>query len=58
MPTYEYKCKKCKKAFSLELSFEQYDKQKRVKCPNPKCGSTATERVFASGFFAKTSKKS
>lgn len=55
MPTYDFKCEKCKKHFSLELSISDYSKKKRIKCP--KCGSQKTERVF-SMFTAVTSKKS
>lgn len=54
MPTYEYRCNKCRKRFTHVWSISQHDK-KRPKCP--KCSSTSVSQVFSS-FFAKTSKKS
>ena len=54
MPVYDYRCGKCKKAFSLNEGISEHG-SKAVKCPA--CGSTAVERVFSS-FFAQTSKKS
>ncbi|MBM3789002.1 MAG: zinc ribbon domain-containing protein [Acidobacteria bacterium] len=54
MPTYDYKCSKCRKKFSVIMSIAEYD-QKKAKCP--KCGSRQVEQVIQS-FFAVTSKKS
>jgi len=54
MPSYEYACKECKKAFTLTLTMAEHDK-KRVACP--KCKSRKVEQQFGS-FFAVTSKKS
>lgn len=54
MPTYEYQCQQCKKAFTENQTFKEYD-QHKVKCP--KCGSTDVQQVIGST-FAKTSKKS
>ena len=54
MPTYEYVCKKCRKAFSLFMSISEHEK-KRARCP--KCKSTQVEQQLLS-FFAVTSKKS
>jgi putative FmdB family regulatory protein len=54
MPTYEFKCGKCKKKFSLVLSLSKYEK-KKPKCP--KCGSKQVEQLVQP-FFAVTSKKS
>ena len=54
MPTYEFKCNKCEKKFSLQLSISDYDRKKTYTCPH--CGSTNTKRIF-SGFTAVTSKK-
>ena len=54
MPTYEYRCKECKKKFELVLTIVQHDK-KRVTCP--KCKSRKVERQF-SNFLAVTSSKS
>jgi putative FmdB family regulatory protein len=54
MPTYEYRCGKCKKRFSRVEHISQHG-GKRPKCP--KCGSTKVEQTF-SAFYAKTAKKS
>ena len=54
MPTYEFKCNKCKKKFSLQLSISEYEKIKSFACPD--CKSKNTKRIF-SGFTAVTSKK-
>lgn len=54
MPTYEYRCEKCKKRFSRAETISQHGR-KRLKCP--KCGSTRVGQVF-SAFYAKTAKKS
>jgi putative FmdB family regulatory protein len=55
MPTYDFKCEKCKKTFTEKQTFEQHDHHKKVKCP--KCGSTSVRQVISST-FAKTAKKS
>lgn len=54
MPTYDYKCRKCGKKFSLIMKVAEYEK-KRPKCP--KCKSTQLEQQLHS-FYAVTSKKS
>ena len=54
MPTYEFKCEKCKKAFDLMLSISEYEKGK-FRCP--KCKSTKVKQQITS-FQAVTSKKS
>ena len=54
MPTYEFKCEKCKKKFTLVMSVKDYGR-KRQKCP--KCGSLRVEQLIQP-FFAVTSKKS
>lgn len=54
MPTYEFKCRKCNKKFSLVMSLSDYEK-KKPKCP--KCASKQVEQLIQS-FFAVTSKKS
>jgi putative FmdB family regulatory protein len=54
MPTYEYKCEKCRKAFHVTMTIGAHDK-KRPECP--KCGSRRVSQQLAS-FFAVTSKKS
>jgi putative FmdB family regulatory protein len=54
MPTYEFRCEKCRKGFSRVEAISQHGK-KRPKCP--KCGSVKVMQVFSS-FFAKTGKKS
>ncbi len=55
MAAYEYECQKCSKTFTVELSFHDYDKHKRVKCP--KCGSTVTRQLVAA-VHVQTTKKS
>ena len=54
MPTYDYRCTKCEKAFSITESIAAHGTRK-VRCPQ--CESTRVERVFGT-FFANTSKKS
>jgi len=54
MPTYEYRCTKCRKHFSQQEAIEEHGR-KRPACP--KCKSRAVERVY-SAFFAKTVRKS
>ena len=41
MPTYEFHCEKCNKAFELVLTISEYEKQKKFRCP--KCKSTRGE---------------
>ncbi len=55
MPTYDFKCEKCKKSFTVEMSISDYEKRKRFRCP--KCKSTRVKRQITS-FQAITSKKS
>jgi putative FmdB family regulatory protein len=54
MPTYEFRCNACKKAFSLVMKVADLEKSK-VTCP--RCGEKDVRQVL-SGFFAKTSRKS
>jgi putative FmdB family regulatory protein len=54
MPTYEFKCEKCKKPFTLIISISEYEK-KKIRCP--KCKSTRVKQQITS-FQAVTSKKS
>jgi len=54
MPTYEYRCTKCRKRFSYEQSISAHDKR-RPACP--KCKSRAVEQVFST-FFVQTGRKS
>ena len=54
MPTYDFRCEKCNKKFSLQLSITEYDKTK-FRCP--KCKSTRVKQQIAP-FQAVTSKKS
>ena len=54
MPSYDFKCLKCGKKFSLTMGIKERE-TKRLKCP--KCGAGKPETVFSS-FFAKTSRKS
>lgn len=54
MPNYDYRCKECKKSFTLNLTISEHD-SKRIACP--KCKSRKVEQQYAA-FFAVTSKKS
>lgn len=54
MPTYEYRCEKCRKRFSTIHSISEHG-SKRPTCP--KCRSRKVSQVLAP-FFAKTAKKS
>jgi putative FmdB family regulatory protein len=54
VPTYCYKCRKCKKRFEEILSLKEYAEGKR-KCP--KCKSGDVEQVLDL-FTPKTSRKS
>ena len=54
MPTYDYRCEKCRVAFTRRESFSEHESAK-PKCP--KCGSRKVTRVPGQ-FFVVTSKKS
>jgi putative FmdB family regulatory protein len=54
MPTYEFKCEKCKKRFELIMTVSEYD-SKKIRCP--KCKSTRVRQQISS-FQTITSKKS
>jgi putative FmdB family regulatory protein len=54
MPTYEYRCTKCRARFSRQDGIAEHAR-KRPSCP--KCKSRAVEQVL-SPFFAKTVRKS
>ena len=55
MPIYEYRCNKCNKVFSLQMSISEYEKKKSVKYIL--CNSGSVRRIF-SKFTAVTSSKS
>ncbi|MEJ2587451.1 MAG: zinc ribbon domain-containing protein [Deltaproteobacteria bacterium] len=54
MPTYEFRCQKCEKPFTLVMSISDYEK-KKVQCP--KCKSKRVKQQITP-FQTKTSKKS
>jgi putative FmdB family regulatory protein len=54
MPTYEYRCTKCRKRFSQNEGIAQHGRRRP---PCPYCKSRAVEQVFAP-FFPKTVRKS
>lgn len=54
MPTYDFRCKKCKKKFSTMLSLREHEKGK-VNCP--KCKGKQVEQLVTH-FMTKTSSKS
>lgn len=57
MPIYEYYCGKCKKPFTVVLTFAEFDK-KRGKPKCPKCKKSAKVEQVIGGAQVKTSKKS
>ncbi|MFA4916818.1 MAG: zinc ribbon domain-containing protein [Syntrophales bacterium] len=54
MPTYDYRCEKCRHKFSLILTITEHDKSK-INCP--KCKGKKVKQLI-SIFTAKTSRKS
>jgi putative FmdB family regulatory protein len=54
MPSYEYRCPKCNKKFTLILSIGEHDAGK-AKCP--KCNGKKVEQLITA-FQVKTSRKS
>jgi len=54
MPSYDYRCPKCKKKFTAVLSIGEHEAGK-VKCP--RCGEKKLAQLIT-GFLLKTSKKS
>jgi putative FmdB family regulatory protein len=54
MPTYDYKCGKCGKKFTVVQRISEH-KRRAPACP--KCKSRNTEQLL-SAFYAKTAKKS
>lgn len=54
MPTYEFKCKKCNKTFSIQMTISDYSTKKSFACPH--CKSRSVKRIFSS-FTAVTSSK-
>jgi putative FmdB family regulatory protein len=54
MPTYEYRCNKCGKAFERQEHVAEHEKS-HPRCP--KCQSSDVQPVLTD-FYAKTSKKS
>lgn len=54
MPTYEYRCDKCKEVFTLVMTMSEHGR-KQIVCPS--CRATRVTQLFTS-FYAKTSKKS
>jgi len=57
MPTYEFHCQKCKKAFELTCSITAYVRRRKrgIKCPE--CGSSTVVQQI-SALQVQTSKKS
>ena len=57
MPTYDYKCKECKKIFTIHVSVDEHDKNPKPACQH--CGSNKTAQMFShTGVSVVTSKKS
>ncbi|MFP3927452.1 MAG: FmdB family zinc ribbon protein [Desulfobacteraceae bacterium] len=54
MPTYDFRCEKCNKEFSLTMSIAEYD-NKKFRCPE--CKSTRVKQQITP-FQTVTSKKS
>ena len=55
MPTYDFYCEKCKKAFNTTLKISEYEKRK-YRCP--KCGGKKYLKQRITAFQTITSKKS
>ena len=55
MPTYEYRCKACRRSFSLIQTVAQHEKGKPA-CP--KCKKKKDVKQLISGFSVQTSRKS
>ncbi|HXG52448.1 MAG TPA: FmdB family zinc ribbon protein [candidate division Zixibacteria bacterium] len=57
MPTYEFRCEKCRNRFAITCSIAEYERraEKKIRCP--KCASTRVLREITA-FEVKTSKKS
>ncbi len=43
MPVYDFRCEKCEKVFSVQMSYQDYGR-KAVACPA--CGAKETRRIF------------
>ncbi|HJX34053.1 MAG TPA: zinc ribbon domain-containing protein [Desulfatiglandales bacterium] len=54
MPTYDFRCEKCSKKFTLQISITEYEKTK-FRCP--KCKSTRVKQQIVP-FQTVTGKKS
>jgi len=54
MPTYEYRCNKCREVFSVVMKMSEHGRQKIV-CPACQSGSVTQQYT---SFYAQTSKKS
>jgi putative FmdB family regulatory protein len=54
MPTYAFRCEKCKKRFELIMTVSEYER-KKIRCP--KCKSSRVKQQITM-FQAMTSKKS
>lgn len=54
MPTYEFRCGKCNKEFTLVLSLKEKE-EGGIQCPD--CGAKELETLLST-FYARTSKKS
>ncbi len=55
MPTYEYRCGKCKKSFTVTMTLKDYEAGK-VKCPKCKKKTHLEQKI--THFMIKTSRKS
>ena len=57
MPTYDFRCSACKRAFSVTMTWTEFDKRRgKAKCP--KCKKTKNVQQVIGTPLAKTSKKS
>jgi len=54
MPTYEFMCEKCEKAFDLRMTISEREKA-AIKCPS--CNGTKVTPLLGS-FLTQTTKKS
>jgi putative FmdB family regulatory protein len=55
MATYQFECSKCRKTFTVQMSFTDYDKHGRMRCP--KCQSQSVKQLPTTA-QVQTTKKS
>ena len=54
MATYQYECSKCRKPFTIDMSFKEHDRHRLVECP--KCKSKVTSQVLTAAHVQTANK--